>query len=80
MTYDHEFEQGARQVFASAQSLPGSLEYAVPGLEFDRNYTTIVVGARTRLFGLDANVGATATVQQGGGNNATVFATVGSRF
>lgn len=79
-TYDHEFEDGAEHVFATAQSIPGSLEYAVPGLQYDRNYTTIVIGARTRLFGLDANIGATATVQQGGGNNATVFATVGSSF
>ncbi len=80
LTYDHEFEEGDKQVFASAQSIPGSLEYAVPGLEYDRNYTTLVIGARTRLLGLDANIGATATVQQGGGNNATVFATVGSSF
>ncbi|WP_417474692.1 autotransporter domain-containing protein [Luteimonas mephitis] len=80
LTYDHEFEEGDRQVFASAQSLPGSLEYAVPGLSYDRNYTSIVIGARTRLLGLDANIGAIATVQQGGGNNATVFATVGSSF
>ncbi|GAA3933834.1 autotransporter domain-containing protein [Luteimonas lutimaris] len=79
-TYDHEFEDGNDQVFARAQSIPGSLEYAVPGLEYDRNYTTVVIGARTRLLGLDANVGATATVQQGGGNNATVFATLGSSF
>lgn len=79
-TYDREFEDGPAQVFASAQSIPGSLEYAVPGLSYDTNYTTIVIGARTRLLGLDANIGATATVQQGGGNNATVFATVGSSF
>lgn len=79
-TYDHEFEEGPAQAFASAQSIPGSLEYAVPGLSYDSNYTTIVIGARTRLLGLDANIGATATVQQGGGNNATVFATVGSSF
>src|SRR3546814_4925207 len=48
-TYDHEFEEGDEQVFASAQSIPGSMEYAVPGLSYDRNYTTIVIGARTRL-------------------------------
>src|SRR3546814_7937324 len=43
-TYDHEFEDGDEQVFASAQSIPGSMEYAVPGLSYDRNYTTIVIG------------------------------------
>jgi outer membrane lipase/esterase len=80
VTYDHEFEEGDKQVFARAQSLPGSLDYAVPGLQYDRNYSTVVVGARTALFGLDANIGASATVQQGGGSNASVFATVGSSF
>ena len=69
-----------KQVFASAQSLPGSLEYAVPGLVYDRNYSTVTVGARTMMFGLDANIGASATVQQGNGNNASVFATLGSSF
>jgi outer membrane lipase/esterase len=80
LTWDHEFEEGDKQVFASAQSIPGSLEYAVPGLEYDRNYATLVFGARTTMFGLDANIGATATIAQAGGNNAGVFATVGSSF
>lgn len=80
LTYDHEFEKGDEQVFANAQSLPGTLDYAVPGLAQDRNYGTVVVGARAVLFGLDADIGASATVSQGGGNNATVFMTVGSRF
>jgi outer membrane lipase/esterase len=80
LTYDHEFEESDKQAFASAQSLPGSLEYAVPGLAYDRNYSTLTIGARTRMFGLDANIGASATVEQGGGNNASVFATVGSSF
>lgn len=80
LTVDHEFEKPDDQVFARAQSLPGTLDYAVPGLRQDRNYGTVVVGARTSLFGLDADIGATATVQQGGGNNATVFVTMGGKF
>ncbi|HVI58742.1 MAG TPA: autotransporter domain-containing protein [Luteimonas sp.] len=80
LTYDREFEEGDKQVFARAQSIPGSLEYAVPGLDYDRNYSTVVFGARTTMFGLDANIGASATIAQGGGNNASVFATVGSSF
>ncbi len=79
-TRDREFENADKQVFASAQSLPGSLEYAVPGLVYDRDYSTITIGARTTMFGLEANVGGSATLHQGGGHNATVFATVGSRF
>jgi hypothetical protein len=31
-------------------------------------------------MGLDANVGASATFAQEGGNDASVFVTVGSRF
>jgi outer membrane lipase/esterase len=79
-TYDHEFEEGDKQVFARSQSLAGSLDYAVPGLQYDRNYATITFGARTRVLGLDANVGASLTAGQDGGNNATAFATLGSSF
>jgi outer membrane lipase/esterase len=80
VTWDHEFEDSAGQAFAIAQSIPGSLAYAVPGQEFDRDYGTLLLGARTQLMGLDANVGASATFAQEGGNDASVFVTVGSRF
>ena len=60
--------------------MPGTLPYAVPGVDFDRSYSTLTLGARTRMLGLDANIGAAVTVEQGGGNNATVFATMGSSF
>ncbi len=80
LTYDREFEDPAEQAFASAQSLPGSMEYAVPGLDFDQSYGTFTMGSRTQLFGLDANLGYHITVGQRGGNHATVFATVGKGF
>ena len=80
LTYDREFEESDEQAFARSQSLPGTLPYAVPGVEFDRNYGTLTFGAQTRLFGLDANIGTAVTVGQKGGNNTTVFATVGSGF
>jgi outer membrane lipase/esterase len=80
VTWDHEFEDPATQAFAVAQSIPGSLEYAVPGQDFDRDYGTLLLGARTQLLGLDANVGASATFAQEGGNDASVFVTIGSRF
>ena len=56
------------------------MPYAVPGLEFDDQYGTLLIGARTELMGLQADVGATATFAQSAGNDATVFVTVGSRF
>jgi hypothetical protein len=46
------------------QTLPEAGTYAVPGLDFDRNYGSVVLGARTRLFGLDTNLGASLTPGQ----------------
>ncbi len=80
VTWDREFEDAPAQAFASAQSIPGSLQYAVPGVAFDDRYGTLLLGARTTLMGLDANVGTSLTFGQAGGNDATVFVSVGNRF
>ncbi|HVR81879.1 MAG TPA: autotransporter domain-containing protein [Luteimonas sp.] len=80
VTWDREFEQSPEEAFAQAQSIPGTMPYAVPGAAYDRSYGTLVMGARTQLFGLDADVGVSATGAQSGGNNASVFATFGSSF
>ena len=80
VTWDREFEDSPDEVFAQAQSMPGTMPYAVPGVDYDRSYGTLVMGARTQVFGLDADIGVSATGAQSGGNNASVFATFGSRF
>jgi outer membrane lipase/esterase len=80
VTWDREFEESPDEVFAQAQSMPGTMPYAVPGVDYDRSYGTLVMGARTQLFGLDADIGISATGAQSGGNNASVFATFGSSF
>jgi len=80
LTYDREFEDSAEQAFARSLTIVGTPEFAVPGLEFDDSYATAVLGARTELFGLDANVGLSATIGQTDGTDATVFATVGKSF
>jgi len=80
LTYDHEFEDAPEEAFAQSQSLPGTLPYAVPGIDNDQDYATLVIGARFGLFGLDANVGATGTIAQEHGNDNSVFLTVGSTF
>lgn len=80
LTYDHEFEDADEEVFARLQSMPGTAPYAVPGHDFDQSYGTLLIGARTQLFGLDANLGTSVTVGQAGGNHATVFATIGAGF
>ena len=79
-TVDREFEDAPEQAFAQVLSIPGSLSYAVPGLDLDDRYGTVTFGARTHLFGMDANLGATTTVNQGGGTDAGVFVTVGRGF
>ncbi|HJR74644.1 MAG TPA: autotransporter domain-containing protein [Luteimonas sp.] len=80
LTYDREFEDPAKEAFGRVQSLPGTGNYAVPGIGIDRDYGTLQLGARSKLFGLDANVGASVTLGQEGGNNASVFATLGKGF
>ena len=80
ITLDRQFEDAPEQAFAQVLSIPGSLPYAVPGLDLDDRYGTVTFGARTHLFGMDANFGATTTVNQGGGTDAGVFVTVGRGF
>ena len=80
ITMDREFEDEDTEAFARSQSIAGSLAYAVPGLRFDDSFATARFGVRAELFGLDADVGASVTAGHEGGNDATVFMTVGSRF
>ncbi|HUH91138.1 MAG TPA: autotransporter domain-containing protein [Lysobacter sp.] len=80
LTVDREFEDAPAQAFAQLQSMSGTSPYAVPGVAFDDSYGSLTFGARTRVFGLDANLGSSLTVGQQGGNNTTVFATVGGNF
>ena len=80
LTYDREFERSPGEAFARSLSISDTAPYAVPGLEFDRDYGTLLLGARTRLFGLDADLGLSTTVGQNGGSNATAFATLSGSF
>jgi outer membrane lipase/esterase len=80
VTWDREFERSDDEAFAQMQALPGTMPFAVPGLDYDRSYATVLLGARTRLFGMDANFGVTATAAQQAGNDASAFVTIGSSF
>ncbi len=80
LTYDHQFEEEAEEAFAQLRSMPGLAPYAVPGVEFDRDYGTMTFGARTEMFGLGADIGTSLTVGQKGGNDATVFVSVNGTF
>lgn len=80
LTYDREFEDAPAQAFAQAQSMPGTLPYAVPGLPFDDTYGTVAFGVRSRVMGLDANAGASLTVGQNGANDSSFFLTLSNKF
>ncbi len=80
VTLDREFEGAPEEAFAQSRSLPGTAPYAVPGLEIDEHFGTLLFGVRTKLLGLDADIGASATFNQGGGNDATMFVTLGGSF
>ncbi|WP_133500826.1 autotransporter domain-containing protein [Cognatilysobacter terrigena] len=80
LTVDKEFEDQPEQAFARSQSLGTTGDYAVPGVMLDDTYSTLTFGVRTKTFGLDANIGASLTATQKGGNDASVFLTVGSGF
>lgn len=80
LSLDEEFEDAAEQAFARSQSIAGSLPYAVPGVDYDQSWTTLTFGVRTRIFGLDANIGASANSGQKGGKHAVAFVSVGGGF
>jgi outer membrane lipase/esterase len=80
LTVDREFEDAPAEAFAQLQSMPDTAPYAVPGVEFDQDYGTLTFGARTKVFGLDANIGTSVTAGQKNANHATVFVTVGAGF
>lgn len=80
VTWDNEFEDKPAQARAHLQSQPGLGDFRVPGMAFDSEYGTAVVGARFNVFGLDANVGMTATFGASASGQTGVFASVGGRF
>ena len=80
LTYDREFEESAEEVFASVQSLPGVAPYAVPGLDLDDSYSTLLLGARSQVFGLDADFGLSTTIGQNSARDVTAFATLSGSF
>ncbi|WP_199913932.1 autotransporter domain-containing protein [Stenotrophomonas sp. YAU14A_MKIMI4_1] len=79
VTYDHEFED-TKQASAWVQSLPDVGMYRVPGLNFDKNYATAIMGARTELFGLQSNIGLSATTLQKRARDMTLFASFSGSF
>ena len=79
-TYNREFEDSPAQAWASLQSIPGAMRYAVPGVDFDQDYGVVVVGARGHVAGLNADFGARSTIGQSGANDSGVFVSLGGSF
>ena len=80
VTWNREFKDQPAQVWASANSMPGSLPYAVPGLEFDQSYGMLMFGVRTKLLGLDVTTGTSLTFNQRGGGDASTFINLSGSF
>lgn len=79
-SYNHEFQDNDARAWASLQTIPSALPYAVPGVAFDRDYGTVMAGVRARIAGLDADIGARSSFGQRGGNDASVFISLGGSF
>jgi outer membrane lipase/esterase len=79
VTYDHEFED-TKQASAWVQSLPDVGMYRVPGMAFDKNYATAILGARMDLFGLQSNIGLSATTLQKRAMDTSIFASFSGSF
>lgn len=78
LSWDRETRDSAGQAFASLQSIPDALPYAVPGLSFDRSHGTATAGARFRLGGVAMTGGASVLLGHRDGQHVGVFLNVGS--
>ncbi len=79
VTWDHEFEDG-QQASAWLQTMPDVGMYKVPGLEFDEDYVTAIMGVRMEMFGLNSNIGISTTAAQNSARDATIFAQFSGSF
>jgi len=80
LTLDREFESPAEEAFARSRSMPDTEAFAVPGLQYDDRYFTLLFGTRAKVFGLDADAGLNVTLGHDGGRNTSLFLGVGRSF
>jgi len=80
LAWEHEFEDAPHDAFAQSLTVAGTLPYAVPGLQHDEDYGTVLLGVRTHLWGVETDIGAVGSVAQSGGDYASVFVTFGRKF
>ncbi|MDH5834598.1 autotransporter domain-containing protein [Luteimonas kalidii] len=75
---EREFGDEPEEAFAQSQST--GLGYSVPTQAYDGTFAALSVGARTTLFGLDAELGVSLNAGEKGGKQTTAFATVNGGF
>ncbi|CBA16741.1 autotransporter domain-containing esterase [Xanthomonas albilineans] len=78
-TYDHEFKKN-HEATAWLQTMSDLGTFAVPGIDFDRNYGSVVLGARLKLWGLESNIGIDTTTSQSRAHETSVFLNLGGSF
>jgi outer membrane lipase/esterase len=80
VTWDRELEDMPAQASAQAQSIPGSLPYVVPGVEFDDSYGTLTYGTRAQLWGMELLSGSSITLGRADGLDSSLWMTLRGEF
>jgi len=78
LSYEEEFKSPAKEVWAQAQSLPDTLPYAVPGLNYPRHWLSARLGLRTQLAGLPADFGLELRRAKNQGHAGMLFVRLGN--
>jgi outer membrane lipase/esterase len=80
LNYSQSLKTQTHDVSAQLRTMKGLLPYSAPGVDGPRTSGTLLLGARTTLAGLEANIGTSVGVGDGYGPDATLFATVRGAF
>jgi outer membrane lipase/esterase len=80
VVYQREFKQLPEEAFARSLTIPGALDFAVPGIGFDRDFVTATLGVLAQVAGISVNLGGMATFGRGDGTDATAFLGISGQF
>ncbi len=80
VAWNRQFEDAPAEAFAQSQTLAATGQYAVPGLSQDKDYATLLAGARIHVAGFDADFGVTGTLGQDSADDASAFVSIGRGF
>jgi len=77
LSFEHEFKRMPKEVWARSQSMPDTLPYTVPSLDYERNWISAALGLRTQLAGLPADFGLDLRRAQKSGYEGMLFVRLG---